>query len=179
MSILCKDVNKILIKIQKGDENSKNVLFEKTYSHLQIVARRYVWNKNDIEDLLMETYLKVFRYIYAFKPTADGYNWICKILQNTAYDFNKEHRQEILMDEWNGNAYEMDIEELIATSDELRRWLASYSAREQKIMYLRYWEGRNIQEIAQALGMGKSNVHKQIKKIEKKIKEKTPYAVEK
>ena len=68
---------------------------------------------------------------------------------------------------------------MIATSDELRRWLASYSAREQKIMYLRYWEGRNIQEIAQALGMGKSNVHKQIKKIEKKIKEKTPYAVEK
>lgn len=179
MSLLGNDVSKILIKIQNGDEHSKNVLFETTYSHLKGIVTRYLYNKNDVEDVLMETYLKVFRYIHAFKPTEDGYNWIYKIMQNIAYDFNKAHKREILTNEWNSSVYERDIEELIAANDAVRRWLEPYPVRERKMIYLRFWEDRKIKEIAQILGMGKSNVHKQIKKFEKEIMENELKGVEK
>lgn len=179
MSFLGKDVTKILIKIQKGDEWSKNILFEKTYNHLKRVAYLYVCNKNDIEDILMETYLKVNRYIQSFNSNEDGYNWMCKILQNVAYDWNKTYQREILIGDWNDSGKTVDFEEVIAVNDEMARWLRDYSERDRRMMYMRFWENHTIIEIAKTLGMGKSNVHKRIKKITEEILQKERNKVEK
>ena len=82
MSFLGKDINKILSRIQTGDERAKEELFEKTYSHLKAVVYRYLHDKNDVEDVLSNVYLKVFSSIKAFDTGKDGYNWLCKIVQN-------------------------------------------------------------------------------------------------
>ena len=91
MSTLRGEVNKLLSGIKAGKEDSKEKLFELTYNHLKIIARCYVHNKNDIEDVLQIAYLKVFRYINAIDVSKDGYNWLCKIVQNEAYRFGKNN----------------------------------------------------------------------------------------
>lgn len=172
MSVLRKDVNKVLIKIKKGDEESKNVLFEKTYNHLKNIAYPYVRNKADIEDVLIESYLRIYQYVATFDPNKDGYNWMCKIVQNVARDWDKNFFQGVSLEDARQNLPIIEMEEMIATKDEVQRLLESYSERDRKMMYFRFWENRTIEEIAKALGMGKSNVHKQISKILKEILQK-------
>ena len=179
MSILRTDVNKILIRIQKGEEESKNVLFEKTYNHLKRIAYPYVRNKADVEDVLVDAYLKMYQYVSSFDPKKDGYNWMCKIVQNVAWDWNKQYSQEIPLEDITPNSQVIEMEDMIADKDEVARLLQAYSERDRKMMYLRFWEDRTIEEIAEALGMGKSNVHKQISKITKEILKKEKNRVEK
>ena len=179
MSILRKDVNKILIKIKKGEEESKNVLFEKTYNHLKIIAYPYVRNKADVEDVLVEAYLRIFQYVSSFDPKKDGYNWMCKIVQNVAWDFGKDVFKEVSLEELDPDSHTIELEEMLATKDEVQRWLQPYSERDRKLMYLRFWENRTIEEIAAALEMKKSNVHKRISKILKEILQKEKNRVEK
>ncbi len=179
MSILRKDVNKILIKIKKGEEESKNVLFEKTYNHLKIIAYPYVRNKADLEDVLVESYLRIYQYVSSFDPKKDGYNWMCKIVQNVAWDFGKDVFAEVSLEELDPNSHTIELEEMIATKDEVQRLLQPYPERDRKMMYFRFWENRTIEEIAEALEMKKSNVHKRISKILKEILQKEKNRVEK
>ena len=164
MSILRTDVNKILIKIKNGEEESKNVLFEKTYNHLKRIAYPYVRNKADVEDVLIEAYLKIFQYVDSFDGKKDGYNWMCKTVQNVARDCGKKFSKETPLEELEySRAFE--VEDMILERDEVQRLLQPYSERDRKMIYLRFWENKTIEEIAEELQMGKSNVHKQISKI--------------
>ena len=179
MSILRTDVNKILIKIKEGEEESKNVLFEKTYNHLKRIAYPYVRNKADVEDVLVEAYLRIFQYVDSFDYKKDGYNWMCKIVQNVARDWDKDFFQSVSSEDVEQNSQVIETEDLIVMKDEVDRLLQPYSERDRKMMYLRFWENRTIEEIAEALGMGKSNVHKRISKILKEILQKEKNRVEK
>ena len=159
MSILRTDVNKILIRIQKGEEESKNVLFEKTYNHLKSIAYPYVRNKADVEDVLIEAYLRIYQYVATFDPNKDGYNWMCKIVQNVARDWDKNFFQSVSLEDVEQNVPIIEMEEMIATQDEVQRLLQPYSERDRKMMYLRFWEDRTIEENARSFEMKKSNVH--------------------
>ena len=179
MSILRKDVNKFLIKIKKGDEESKNVLFKKTYNHLKIIAYPYVRNKADVEDVLVDAYLRMYQYVATFDPKKDGYNWMCKIVQNVARDWDKDFFEGVSLAVAEQNGPIIEVEEMIATKDEVQRWLQSYPERDRKMIYLRFWKNRTIEEIARTLEMKKSNVHKRISKILKEILQKESNRVEK
>lgn len=74
MSVFKNDVNRILLRIQQGDEQGKELLFERTYNHLKGIAYRYLRDKNDVEDTLSNAYLKAFSSIRTFDKTKDGYS---------------------------------------------------------------------------------------------------------
>ena len=179
MSILRTEVNKILIKIKKGDKESKNVLLEKTYNHLKVIAYPYVRNKDDVEDVLIEAYLRMYQYASSFDPKKDGYNWMCKIVQNVARDWDKNFFQNLSLEDIEEKTQVIETEAQIVLRDEVERWLKPYPERDRKMMYFRFWENRTIEEIAEMLDMKKSNVHKRISKIIDEILEKEKNRVEK
>lgn len=179
MSFLGKDVNKILIKIKKGDEESKNVLFNKTFNHFKKIAVNYVRNNADIEDVVIDSYCKAFQSLNTFDFKKDGYNWICKIIQNTAYDYNKKYTREFPFEEIEKPLRSVEYEGEILLKDEVERALSAYSQRDREMMYLRFWKNEKIEEIAEDLHMSKSNVHKRLKIILSEMSEKLKNKVEK
>ena len=178
MSFFGKDINKILSRMQAGDERAKEELFEKTYNHLKAVAYRYLHDKNDAEDVLSNVYLKVFSSIKAFNKEKDGYNWLCKIVQNEAYDFNKKATSDLPIEDEILGTWQSDFDEGLAQTDEIWRWLKEYDERDRKIIYLKFWEEYSYAEIAQTLNMKKSNVHKRVSKIIAEILEKNKNQVD-
>lgn len=177
MSVFKNDVNRILLRIQQGDERGKELLFERTYNHLKGIAYRYLRDKNDVEDTLSNAYLKAFSSIRTFDKTKDGYNWLCKIVQNEAYDFNKKGLDYLPIEE-NFYAEATGIDEALATSDELWRWLKNYGELDRRLVYLKFWEEYSYAEIANMLGMKKSNVHKRVSKIVAEILKKAKEEVD-
>ena len=169
MSTLRGEVNKLLSGIKTGKEDSKEKLFELTYNHLKIIARYYVHNKNDIEDVLQMAYLKVFRYINAIDVSKDGYNWLCKIVQNEAYRFGKSNPTYLPLDDYSQRMDSINIIDYISAKDEIHRYLEGYSELDCRLIYLKFYEDYSYSEIAEKMNMKKSNVHRLVSKILKEI----------
>lgn len=168
MSFYKREVNRILYQIKQGDEDSKNKLFHFTYNHLKIVAGKYLTNKNNIEDVVVNAYLKVFKYISSFDGKKDGYNWLCKIVQNTAYDFNKKEINWLSLEEY-VEPIKKDFSEAIIEEEVISKYLESYSKDIKELVYLRFWEGLSYKEIRIRTGLKKSTAHKRISKVLKEI----------
>ena len=169
MSTLRGEVNKLLSGIKAGKEDSKEKLFELTYNHLKIIARCYVHNKNDIEDVLQIAYLKVFRYINAIDVSKDGYNWLCKIVQNEAYRFGKNNPTYLPLDDYAETINFEDVTDWIYAKDEIYKYLAGYSELDRMLIYLKFYEDYSYSEVAEKMKMKKSNVHRRVSKILKEI----------
>ena len=92
-------INALLLEIKNGDISKVAELYEETYNHLIVIALINLNNKNDSEDVLHETYCRVIEYIHSFNALKDGYNWLCRIVQNVARDFNKRAGKYVLFDE--------------------------------------------------------------------------------
>ena len=169
MSFLRERTNKLLLRIKKGDEKSKNLLFECTSNHLIVVARKFLDNKNNLEDVVSSAYLRAFDYISSFNPSQDGYNWLCKIVQNLCYDYNKKEQKWVPIDSAFGIAAADDIETQFVQKNMIEEYLSVYSELDKRFIYLRFWEDRSFSEIAHLTGSKKSYVHKRVSKILKEI----------
>lgn len=172
MSRLGKDVNKILQGIKDGRDEYKELLFQTTYNHLKIIARTYVNNKDDVEDILQIVYLRVFSYIGSWDVSKDGYNWICRIVQNEAYRLNEKNPAHLPLEDYARSPVAKDITDEILAKDELGRYLSGYSAFDQKLVYMKFCEDYSYAEIAKELKLKKSNIHRRVSKIVKEILEK-------
>ena len=169
MSLLGKKTNEILLRIKQGDEAGKNELFHFTYNHLIIVAQKYLNNKSNAEDVVSSAYLKAFLYINSFEFTQDGYNWLCKIVQNLCYDFNKKDKNWVSIDKVITASTMEDVAEIVEQRDLISKYLASYTELERQFIYLRFWENRSFSDIAALTGTKKSYVHKRVSKILKEV----------
>lgn len=169
MSRLGKDVNKILQGIKDGDEKCKKLLFDTTHNHLKIVARRYVHNQDDVEDVLQNVYLRVFKYIESWERSKDGYNWICRIVQNEAYRLNAKNPVHLPLEDYAKNPTSKDITEGILAKDELERYLSVYSELDQELVKMKFGEDYSYSEIAKKLNLKKATVHRRVSIIIKEI----------
>ena len=172
MSKLRSEINLILRNIQRGDKAQEKVLYDFTFNYLKVIARKYASNKNDCEDILAESYLRIFKYINTADASKDGYNWLCKIVQNVAYDFNKKCEPTISLESASFSKDTEIAEDCIYDKDELLTEIRKLPVYEQKLIYMRFYEDRTYSQIAKSLNSKKSTVHKQVLNIIKKIREK-------
>lgn len=160
MSKFRNEINHILLSIRRGDNSKKQLLCEKTYNHLKVIALKYAARKEDYEDILLEAYIRIFQYIKSVDFNKDGYNWMCKIVQNVAYDFNKSLSPSESAISENEGFYFLD--DILENRNILYEIMKNLSLHDQKLLYLRFWEGLSYSEIAKEVNGKKSSVHKHI-----------------
>lgn len=173
MSFLQGKINKLLSKIQAGKTRYKTVLYDAVYENLRRVALLYLDNPADLEETLGKAFGKAFRYISKFDPTKDGYNWLCKIVQNVAYDINEKRKKQVDWEDVDKIPCGNNFEEQVANRDLLDRLLEGYSYRDRKLIEMKYSQEYTYEEIGEELGMSRSNAHKRVQKIFKEIVEKS------
>lgn len=169
MDKLVEKINKLIVRIAKGDTYALDELFVITGRMLLFMARKYLYNKSYAEDLVSETYLKVVKSADSFDKKQNGLNWLYKIVKNGALNQNLKERN-----------FTEPIPENVADKDFVSEWLdtilvenavSTLSDEEKDLIYLRYWEGYGIQEIADKLGKPLSTTHDMLKRTCKKLKQ--------
>ena len=171
MSQLKRQVNSILKRLKrKRDDRICKELFDLTGNHLMIVARAYVKRSSDVEDAVMRAFVKALKYADSFDERGDGYNWLCKIVQNEAISINAQYTEDEPFDQEIGIAEPDDRIERLAVEEIVEHYLGMLEGVEKEIVYLRFWEEKSYSEIAEAMGMPKSTVHKYMKKILEKLR---------
>lgn len=165
MSRYGKEVNKCLKKVQKGDKTQMGQLFELTANHLRGVAFMYLSDKSYCDDVVSDAYCKVMQYIDSFDPKQDGYNWLCKITERTAYEYNdivnEDRNHTVNLDE----AFGVGVEDKVADAKiEIFTAMEKLPAADRQILYDYFYLRMTYDEIAAKNGMAKSAVYKKAKK---------------
>ena len=163
MSFLRGEVNRILRKLKNGNNTMLQDLYQLTFNHLKVIAYRYIVNKNGWEDVLIETYICVQKYIQTFNDEKDGYNWLCKIVENIAHNMNRKNYREVPSEEIYLAFCVDDIMLEKFKNDELLRALSKRTSCEQELVYLNFYRGLTYKEIAEVVGRKASEVKLHIK----------------
>jgi len=148
------------------------------YQHrLYQVVRRQLPSQEDADDVLQNTFLKVFRHLDGFEGRSELYTWMYRIAQNEVYNFTRRNaKMKMVILE---NQVEKH-EEPHLNSEELVRFLEmavnGLPERQQMVFRMRYYDELSYKQMAEILklteGALKASFHHAVKKIEEELKSK-------
>lgn len=160
---------------------TQNVAFQKLlgmyqrplYNHI----RNIVLNHDDADDVLQNTFIKVFKYLKDFKGDSKLFSWMYRIATNEAITFinqkakrnglTNEALQSKLVDNLKADTY-FDGNEI---QIKLQKAIAVLPEKQQLVFKMKYYEELKYEDISEILGTSvgalKASYHHAVKKIEK------------
>lgn len=144
---------KLLIKnLKKGKEEAYRQLIEEYGNKLLRTCYLILKNKEEAEDLVQETFIKVFNKIDTFEEKSGLYTWIYAIALNLCRDRMRAKEDFIeLKDQLIGNE---DVEaqiEINIDRELLRKEIFEMNPLYREILVLFYYEDLSIREISNLL----------------------------
>jgi RNA polymerase sigma-70 factor (ECF subfamily) len=141
----------------RHDRKSQQVLYDKYSRFLLGVCMRYSMDKSEAEDILQESFLKIFFNISDYSGTGSFTGWLRKVAVNTSithYHKNLKHRYHIDIDEYvTVETGISSFEEDFFTSDELYKVLNELPSGYRMVFNLYAVEGYKHKEIAEMLNI--------------------------
>lgn len=142
--------------------------------------RHMVKNHEDADDLLQDTFIKVYRYIHKFKGNSKLYSWMYRIATNESLTFLSKKAKELKItnQELNERLLENLQSDIYFEGDEiqlaLQKAIATLPFKQQQAFNMKYFEGLKYREMAEILetseGALKTNYHHAVKKIKRYLK---------
>ncbi len=177
MSVQVED-SEILRKFQ--DERTRNEAFnlllkkyqQKIYWHI----RRMVIDHDDADDIVQDTFIKVWKNLPGFRNDAQLYTWMYRIATNECITFlnKKKQKNNIPLDDvayeladtladssyFNGDQAQLKLQQAILTLPEKQRL----------VFNMKYYDDMKYEEMSEVLGTSvgalKASFHLAVKKIE-------------
>jgi RNA polymerase sigma-70 factor (ECF subfamily) len=84
----------LLAACRRQDLRAFEHLYQQHSPRLKSMAYHIVANRQDAEDAVQETFVKVFRSIQGFQGHAGLGTWLCRILINVCYDVARKRKRE-------------------------------------------------------------------------------------
>ena len=165
MSHFGEDINQYLSEFKKENRSRFDEFYDKYHDRFLSYAVYYLVNKDLREDVVSESYMKMFRSIQTFDEERDGYDWMVKIIENTARTRNLKELRHKTVDI--DNIYLADEHDCYAETEVtmfLERLLKRTDYRNYVIAMLMF-KGRKQEEIAKMLGITKSAISQRVSKI--------------
>lgn len=94
------DEKRLLELAQLGDIGAFGVLFERCRASVERTIR-WVFQSQDIEDVVQETFLRGYNRIAAFRGEGNISSWLCRIARNACYDYFRKagRKAEVSLDD--------------------------------------------------------------------------------
>lgn len=139
----------IMEKMQQNPNVGMKLLMDAYQERLYWHIRRLVVSHADAQDLLQETFLKVYRSWDSFKGNSSLFSWLYRIATNVVLSsLRSKHPEGTQLDEVRGMAadsyFEFSDEEAVA----LQRAIHSLPPKQQAVFNMRYYDEMSFKEIA-------------------------------
>ncbi|TRX37524.1 RNA polymerase sigma factor [Flavobacterium restrictum] len=142
------------------------------YNHI----RNIVLNHDDADDVLQNTFIKVFRYLKNFKGDSKLFSWMYRISTNEALTFlnQKAQKKGVSSQELQTKTIDNLKADVYFEGDEiqiqLQKAIAILPEKQQLVFKMKYFEELKYEEISEILGTTvgglKASYHHAVKKIE-------------
>jgi RNA polymerase sigma-70 factor (ECF subfamily) len=87
-------INALLVRIQQGEVEAMNELYLQTKRGVFSFILPYLRDMHLCEDIMQDTYVKIFQNIQQFQPKTNGLNWMLTIAKNTALNLINVRQRE-------------------------------------------------------------------------------------
>jgi RNA polymerase sigma factor (sigma-70 family) len=177
MSVQVDDAE-ILRKFQdeKTRNEAFNLLLKKYQQKLYWHIRRMVIDHDDADDLIQDTFVKIWKNLPGFRSDAQLYTWMYRIATNECITFlnKKKQKNNISLDDvayeladtladstyFNGDQAQLKLQQAILTLPEKQRL----------VFNMKYYDDMKYEEMSEVLGTSvgalKASFHLAVKKIE-------------
>lgn len=172
-----------LLRNSSSLERGFKALVEKYQEKLYWQIRRMVLHHEDADDVLQNTFIKVFRSIQGFEGKSSLYTWLYRIAGNESLTFlekQKKSQTDSLDDLTHHPAilrlksdsyYEGDEAGLL-----LQEAIVSLPEKQRQVFHLRYYDEMSYKDMSETLetseGALKASFHHAVKKIQEYVKSK-------
>lgn len=146
------------------------------YAHI----RNIVLNHDDTDDVLQNTFVKVYQHLSKFKGDSKLFSWIYRIATNEAITFinNKAKRNGTTTQEMQSKIVNnLQAETYFDGSEiqlKLQKAVANLPEKQQLVFKMKYYEELKYEQISEVLGTSvgalKASYHHAVKKIEEFVK---------
>ena len=167
-----KQINILIVQVSQGNTFALEGLSRLVSARMLSIALSIVKNRATAEDVVQDSFLRIVKNAYLFKPQTNGYAWICKITQNVALNaLRAENRRRTdNIDDFFNLSSDDDVEETSTRHILLKQAMQGLSDFEKRVIYQKYFMDFTVRDSAKSLGKSKSAVQRAITAAEEKIK---------
>lgn len=150
---------------------------DRLYQHV----RRMVQSHEDTDDVLQNTFVKVYRNFDRFREQSQLYTWLYRIATNESLTFleRRKRQRHLFMDDTDNGISATQVAEVEVDGEFIRRKLdlaiAQLPPKQKAVFSMRYFEEKSYQEMAviftTSVGALKASYHHAVKKIESYLSE--------
>jgi RNA polymerase sigma factor (sigma-70 family) len=97
MSKIDKELEQIIADCQGNRRKGQELLHKKYYSLFMSISLRYTKNYDQAEDILQLGFIKIFKNINKYKGEGSFEGWMKRILVNTAIDFHRKKKNDLVL----------------------------------------------------------------------------------
>jgi RNA polymerase sigma factor (sigma-70 family) len=160
----------------RHDRKAQQELYDR-YSRLLLgVCLRYATDKAEAEDILQDSFLKIFLNIKEYTGSGSFIGWLRKVAVNTAithYHKNLKYKYHLEIEEYESiETGVLSFEEDFYTSDELYRVLNELPSGYRMVFNLYAVEGYKHKEIGEMLGIDTNTSKSQYSRAKAVLREK-------
>lgn len=168
----------VLIKqAVEGDEKAYEKLMNRYKKSVYFMLLKMTQNKDDAEDLTMESFAKAFKSLHKFNPQYAFSTWLFRIASNNCIDFIRKNKMKTFsinnpVETDNGTIDNFDLPDNLELPDEyanrmdkakfLRSVIDELPKTYSTLVKLRYYEELSYEEIAEIIGVPIGTVKAQL-----------------
>jgi RNA polymerase sigma-70 factor (ECF subfamily) len=168
------DEKNIILACQKQCPKAQKSLYETFAAKMLVVAQRYTSGKLEAEDVLQESFIKIFKNICSFRQECSLETWIKRVVINTAL---KQNRSKLYLfpafDVQDLNEDYQESSEFLSQLhyEDLLSMVQSLAPRYRVVFNLYAIEGYQHNEIAEMLGISEGTSKSQYSRAKQILKE--------
>ncbi len=156
-------------QVETGFRHLMNKYQEKVYWHI----RRIVLNHDEANDVLQNTFIKVFKYLDRFEGKSKLYTWIYRIATNEAITHRKKKKTLYSLDHEDSYINTLKADDYFDGSkiqEQLFSSMETLPEKQRLVFQMRYFDEMSYKDISAVLetseGALKASFHHAVKKIE-------------
>jgi RNA polymerase sigma-70 factor (ECF subfamily) len=157
----------LIEKAIKGDQSSYDRLMKKYYKLVHNLIYRMIYNKEDVEDLTQEAFIKAFNSLEKFDHQFAFSTWLYKIASNNCIDYLRKKKLNTISIDKEFDSEDEDLRFEIPDNDYkpdrnileterkkiLEDAIASLPEKYKTVILLRHQDEMEYEEIAQKLNI--------------------------
>jgi RNA polymerase sigma-70 factor, ECF subfamily len=179
------DDRELVRRAQKEDKEAFEELVRRHQARVFAVAGGILRNKEDVEDIAQQVFLKAYFSLKRFDQRAAFSTWLYKITVNECWDLLRKRKvrpllYEVDLSEEQARQYgaseereerAQDVRERLEKRQELERLLDCLEERDRTMLVLKEVQGFSVEEIAEILGINGNTVKVRLFRARQRITE--------
>jgi len=176
------EIHEILLQSKQGDLNAFQQVVERYQQYAYILAYRILFNQEDAEDVVQESFIRVWKHLDSYDIQQKFTTWLYTIVTRLCYDILKRsgHKETDLSPEVLSNHLTNDLDVSIPEEDcvnlsmriELYHIVSWLPPRQRTIFVLRDLQDLSVKEVSGIMDISEAAVKTNLHYARRTIREK-------